>query len=164
MQAWIESETKGADFGDERRDARYQILLEQLSDKPSLSIPAACGGQAETAAAYRFFDNEKTNAAKVLGPHRQATLDRIRAERVVIAAQDTTEVDLTRKQEKVGGPLNDMKRWGMYVHPVLVMTPQRLPLGVIDAEMWSRDPKELEKSSQERRKERRQKPFEEKES
>ena len=105
MQAWIELETQGADFGDERLDARYEILLEQLSDKPSLSIPAACGGHAETAAAYRFFDNEKTDPAKVLQPHRHATLERIRAEAVVIAAQDTTEVDVTRRQEKVGGPL-----------------------------------------------------------
>jgi hypothetical protein len=164
MQAWLEMETKGADFGDQRLDARFQVLLEQLSDKPSLSIPAACGGQAETAAAYRFFDNEKTDAAKVLKPHRNATLERIRAEAVVIAAQDTTEIDLTRKQEKVGGPLNDLKRWGMYVHPLLVMTPQRVPLGVVDAEMWSRDPQELEKTAQERRRERRQKPFAEKES
>lgn len=164
MQAWIELETKGADFGDQRLDARYQILLEQLSDKPSLSIPAACGGSAETAAAYRFFDNDKTDAAKVLEPHRRATLDRIRGEAVVIVAQDTTEVDLTRKQEKVGGPLNDKNRWGMYVHPLLAMTPQRVPLGVVDVRMWSRDPKELDKTSEERRKERRQKPFEEKES
>jgi Transposase DNA-binding len=84
MQNWIEMETNDADFGDERLNARYQILLDQLSDKPSLSIPAACGGQAETAAAYRFFDNEKTDPAKVLAPHRNATLRRIRAEAVVI--------------------------------------------------------------------------------
>lgn len=164
MQDWIELETQGADFGDERLDARYQILLEQLSDKPSLSIPAACGGQAETAAAYRFFDNEKTNAANVLAPHRNATLERIRAERVVIVAQDTTEVDLTRKQEKVGGPLDAGSRWGLFVHSILVMTPERVPLGVVDADMWSRDPKELEKSTKQRKKERRQKSFEEKES
>jgi len=164
MQDWIEMETKGADFGDERLDARYQVLLEQLSNKPSLSIPAACGGQAETAAAYRFFDNGKTDPAKVLGPHRQATLERIRAEAVVIAAQDTTEVDLTRKHEKVGGPLNDTKHWGLYVHPVLVLTPQRVPLGVVDAAMWSRDPKEFDKSAKERREERRKKRFEDKES
>lgn len=164
MQTWIELETQGADFGDERLDARYQILLEQLSDKPSLSIPAACGGQAETAAAYRFFDNEKTDAAKVLAPHRNATLERIRFERVVIAAQDTTEVDLTRKQEKVGGPLGAGSRWGLFVHPILVMTPERVPLGVVNADLWSRNPKELEKSAKQRKKERRQKPFEEKES
>src|ERR1700685_4022154 len=164
MQAWIEMETKQADFGDERLDARYRILLEQLSDKPSLSIPAACAGQAETAGPYRFFDNEKTDPPKVLTPHRNATLERIRAEAVVISAQDTTEVDLSRKQEKVGGPLNDGHRWGLYVHPILVMTPQRVPLGVVDAQMWSRDPAELAKTAEERRKERSDKPFEEKES
>jgi Transposase Tn5 dimerisation domain/Transposase DNA-binding len=164
MQAWIAMETNGVDFGDERLDARFQILLGQLSDKPSLSIPAACGRNAETQAAYRFFDNKKTDPAKVLQPHRNATLERIRAEAVVIAAQDTTEVDLTRKREKVGGPLNDDKRWGLYVHPLLVMTPQRVPLGVVNAKMWSRDLAEFEKSSIERRRERRAKPFEEKES
>lgn len=164
MQAWIEMETNGADFGDERLDARYRVLLERLSDKPCLSIPGACGGQAETAAAYRFFDNEKTDATKVLGPHRTATLERIRAEPIVIVAQDTTEVDLTRKQERVGGPLNDLNRWGLYVHPLLALTPQRVPLGVVDAAMWSRDPSELEKSPKRRKQERRRKPFEAKES
>jgi hypothetical protein len=135
-----------------------------LSDKPSLSIPAACGGRAETAAAYRFFDNDKTDPPKVLQPHRHATLERVRAEAVVISAQDTTELDLTRKHEKVGGPLDDGHRWGLYMHPVLVMTPQRVPLGVVDAEMWSRDPAKLAKTAHERRKERRDKPFEDKES
>jgi hypothetical protein len=164
MQEWIAMETKGADFGDARLDARYRVLLDQLSDKPSLSIPAACGGYAETMAAYRFFDSKKTTPTKVLQPHRHATLERIRAAKVVIAAQDTTEVDLTRKQEKVGGPLNDKNRWGIYVHPVLVMTPQRVPLGVVDPLMWSRDPAELAKDPKERKRERRKKPFAEKES
>jgi hypothetical protein len=164
MQAWIAMETKDADFGDERLDARFRTLLDQLSDKPSLSIPAACGGYAETQAAYRFFANEKATPAKVLQPHRNATLDRVRTEAVVIAAQDTTEVNLTRKEEKVGGPLNDEKHWGFYDHPLLVMTPERVPLGVVHAKIWSRDPAEFAKSSEERRQERRQKPFEEKES
>lgn len=164
MHAWIDMETQGADFGDQRLEARFQILLQQFSNKPSLSIPAACGGQAETAAAYRFFDNDKTSPQKVLQPHRHATLKRIGAEAVVIAAQDTTEIDLTRQHEKVGGPLNDAKRWGLFGHAVLVMTPQRVPLGVVEAKLWSRDAKELDKSSLQRRQERRHKPFEDKES
>src|SRR5947209_3956030 len=126
MQDWIEAETHGADFGDKRLDQRYRILLDQLSDKPSVSIPAACPGWANTTAAYRFCDNTKTEAAKVLQPHRVATMERLRAQRVVILAQDTSEIELTRKQEKVGGPLNDDSRWGLYVHPLLAMTPQRV--------------------------------------
>ena len=164
MQAWIETETKGADFGDKRLNRRYELLLDRLSDKPTLSIPAACYGLAETNAAYRFFDNDKADAAKVLKPHHNATVERIRAYEVVIVAQDTTEIELVRKQEKVGGPLNDDSRWGLYAHPLLAMTPERVPLGVVAAAIWSRDPEAFAKSQEEKRRARKSKPFEEKES
>ena len=95
MQDWIDTETQSAAFGDQRLNRRYQLLLERLGDKPTLSIPAACRGLAETTAAYRFFDNAKTDAAKVLQPHQDATLARIRAHAVVLVAQDTTELELS---------------------------------------------------------------------
>jgi hypothetical protein len=164
MQAWIEAECKRADFGDERLNRRYELLLDRLSDKPTLSIPAACRGLAETTAAYRFFDSDKTDAAKVLQPHHDATVERIRAHAVVIVAQDTTEIELLRKQERVGGPLNDESRWGLYVHPLLAMTPERVPLGVVTATIWSRDAAEFAKSQEEKRRARKAKPIEEKES
>jgi hypothetical protein len=164
MQAWIEAETKGADFGDERLNRRFGLLLDCLSDKPSLSIPAACQGWAETAAAYRFFDNPKTDAAKVLKPHQDATIERIRAHTIVLVAQDTSEIELTRPQERVGGPLNDESRWGLLIHPLLALTPQRVPLGVVTAKIWSRDPKEFAKSQEEKRRDRKAKPIEDKES
>ena len=164
MQAWIEAETKGADFGDERLNRRYQVLLDCLSDKPTLSIPAACRGEAETAAAYRFFANDKTDACKVLKPHIEATAARMREHKVVIVAQDTTELELIRKQEKVGGPLNDESRWGLYAHPLLAMTTQRVPLGLVGATLWSRDPQAFAKSQPEKRRERKAKSLEDKES
>ena len=164
MQAWIEAETKGADFGDERLNRRYELLLDGLSDKPTLSIPAACRGLAETTAAYRFFDNEKTNAAKVLKPHRDATVERIRAHEVVLVAQDTTEVEIDRPHQRVGGPLNDESRWGLFIHPLLALTPQRVPLGVVMAKIWSRDLAEFAKSQEEKRRARKAKPIADKES
>jgi len=164
MQGWIEAETKGADFGDQRLNHRYELLLDRLSDKPTLSIPAACRGLAETTAAYRFFDSERTDAAKVLQPHHDATVERIRVHPVVMVAQDTTELELIRKQERVGGPLNDDSRWGLYVHPLLAVTPERVPLGVVTAKIWSRDPHEFAKSQEEKRRARKAKPIEEKES
>src|SRR4051794_18631967 len=104
MQAWIAVELKSADCGDERLNRRFELLLDRSSDQPTLSIPAACRGWAETAAAYRFFDNDKTDAAQVLKPHQEATVQRLRAHALVIVAQDTTEIELVRKQERVGGP------------------------------------------------------------
>lgn len=164
MQAWIAVETQTADFGDERLDRRYALVLDQLSQKPSLSIPAACQGLAETTAAYRFFANDRVSPQKVLDPHGAATLQRIREQKVVVIPQDTTEVDLTRQQEKVGGPLSDEHRWGLFAHPLLALTPERVPLGVVGAEMWSRDEEELKRSQKEKARERKQLPIEEKES
>lgn len=164
MQAWIAEETMTADFGDERLDRRYALLLDRLCEKPSLSIPAACVGAAEIEAAYRFFDNERVNVDRILQPHSDATLERIRQEPVVIIAQDTTELDLTRRHEKVGGPLNDESRWGMFAHVQLAMRPNRLPLGVIAASIWSRDPVDFARSQEVKRLERKAKPIEKKES
>ena len=164
MQAWVEEEARGADFGDERLNRRFELLLDRLSEKPTLSIPSACHGWAETKAAYQFFDNERTDAVKVLKPHHEATVQRARAQSVVIVAQDTTEVESRRKSERVGGPLSDDSRWGLFVHPLLAMTPQRVPLGVVTAKIWSRKPEELAKSQEERRRSRKAKLIEEKES
>ena len=63
---WATEETGTVDLGDERSDARMAILLSALGSRPNLSIPAACGGKAEMAAAYRFFDNDKVTFDKVL--------------------------------------------------------------------------------------------------
>lgn len=45
MHAWVEEELVTVSMGDERLDDRFGILLGQLSDHPSLSIPGACGEQ-----------------------------------------------------------------------------------------------------------------------
>jgi hypothetical protein len=164
MSAWVADELRTADFGDERLDRRFARVVGRLADQPSLSIPAACRGWAETQAAYRFFDNDRVTPQKVLQPHRDATLQRARGETVVVVAQDTTEIDLTRKHEKVGGPLNDTTRWGLFAHLLLVMTPQRLPLGVWQADVWSRDAEAFARSQAEKRRARKRQPFEEKES
>lgn len=159
MQPWIERELRTAQLADERLDKRYRVLLDRLSDKPTLSIPAACHGWSETQAAYRFFDNERVEPEQLLQPHREATLERIREHPVVLIAQDTTEFDLTREQEKVGGPLGDENHWGLHDHVALAVTPERLALGVVHSHTWARDPEDFHKRS-----EARYKPIEEKES
>lgn len=44
-------------------------------------------------AAYRFFDNDKATFETVLSPHRDATVERMKACPVVLLAPDTTEGD-----------------------------------------------------------------------
>jgi hypothetical protein len=173
MQAWIEKELESAYFGDTRLDERFKVVMNDLSQKPSVSIPTACGGWAETAGAYRFFANQRVDAEGVLHPHRAATLSRIAEHPVVVLIQDTSEFDVTRPEERMkgAGPLNDESRWGFYNHPLLAVTPERLPLGVVSAKIWARDLAEFqacqrEKAGDRRSKDRRKKsrPIEEKES
>jgi Transposase Tn5 dimerisation domain/Transposase DNA-binding len=163
MQEWILEETATADMGDERLNRRFRIVLNTMSQKPSLKFPAGCNGRAETEAAYRFVDNDKVGKDGILLPHRAATLERIRAEKVVLIPQDTTELDLTRPHEiMVGaGPLNDESRVGFHDHVLLAFTPEGIPLGVVAADIWARD---FDKDAQQKRAERRAKSIEEKES
>ena len=152
MQAWVEQELGSATFGDKRLNARYQIVMDKLSQKPSASIPTACPGWKEANAAYRFFGNRRVQAEKILQPHREATLKRIAEHPVVLLIQDTTEIEVTRPKERMkgAGPLNEESRWGFYDHPLFAITPERLPLGVVHAEIWARDLEEFHKNQEEK--------------
>jgi hypothetical protein len=186
VQGWIEQETATARFPtskaskakavkektrksnrrNERLRNRFQKVLEAMSNKPSLKFPAGCRGRAEVKAAYRFVDNEHVTFHSILDPHRDASIERIREQPVVLIPQDTTELDVTRPHEIMvgGGPLNDSSRVGFHDHASLAMTPERLVLGVVNAKIWARDPVAFEKDADQKRTERRAKPIEDKES
>ena len=83
----------------------------------------ACRGRAEVEAAYRFFSNDKVTAARVLGPHHEASLRRLAGHRVVLCVQDTTELDYTGKQTAGLGPLNYAATNGLYLHVTTALTP-----------------------------------------
>jgi hypothetical protein len=135
--SWVVAETAAADLGDQRRNQRLAKVLDRLASRPTVSIPAACRGWAETQAAYRFFDNDAVTEQSVLTPHRHASIQRIAQERVVLLLQDTSEGDWTSKQDKIAGlgPLNDEGRQGLFMHPTVAVTPERLCLGVLSADL-----------------------------
>lgn len=146
-------------LGDARLNRRAQRLLQSLGDKPMPSIPAACGGWAETQAAYRLFDNPKVSAEAVLAPHSKRTVERMGAHPRVLCIQDTSEIDYTGKPSMQGlGPLNLELRQGLYLHPTLALTPDRLCLGLLEAYTWTREPGSLGQDKDPNR------PLEEKES
>jgi hypothetical protein len=101
-------EMKSVDLKDKRLNTRLQHILSQLAGQPTASIPAACGGYAETMAAYRFFDNTKVGFHGVFQPHIACTRTRIAAQPVVLLVPDSTEIDVTRPAPQVqcAGPLD----------------------------------------------------------
>jgi hypothetical protein len=140
----LEAELETIDLGDQRLNRRARRVLAKLGAQPQASIPRACGGWDETRAAYRLFDHPNVTAQQVLEPHYRCSEQRIRQHPVVLCVQDTSELDYTGKGDMEGlGPLNYETRRGLYLHPTLAVTPQRLCLGVLDAWSWAREPGSL---------------------
>lgn len=139
--SWAARELAQVDLGDQRLNRRSQSVLQQLGDKPTHSRPTACGGWAETLAAYRLFANDKVSPQKILAPHRQSTVQRMAEHEVVVCVADSTEFDHTKQQQTMQGlgPLNYPMRRGQLGHFLLAVTPARVPLGVVGADLWRRD-------------------------
>jgi hypothetical protein len=141
--SWAMAEFAGADMGDARLTKRLVKLADRLGDAPSASIPGACNGRAETQAAYRLFDQAREEKRglgweEVLAPHMARTETRMAEHPVVLCLQDTTELDFNGQDMDGLGRLSYEAQRGMYLHPTYVVTPQRLPLGIVDAWMWAR--------------------------
>lgn len=140
---WAMEEFAGADVGDARLAKRLIKLADRLGQAPSASIPGACNGRAETQGAYRLFDQARAEKRglgwqDVLAPHMARTEARMAEHPVVLCLQDTTELDFNGQDIDGLGRLSYEAQRGMYAHPTYVVTPQRLPLGIIDAWMWTR--------------------------
>ncbi len=136
---WAKEELSEINLGDARLNKREVTLLDRLGEKPTASIPNACNGWAETQAAYRFLAQEEVKWKDILAPHFACTHQRMRGRSVVLCIQDSTELDFHGQQMRGLGTLSYDAQRGMYLHPTYAVSPEREPLGVLDAWMWVRD-------------------------
>lgn len=131
---WAAREMQTVELGDKRRNEGLTRLLSSMAAMPSKSIPAAVnGGHNETTAANRLFDNDALDFVNILQPHIDATYKRVAEQDVVVLAQDTTELDLTRPKQQVegAGPLDGQSRFGEFLHPLVAFTAGGTPLGTL---------------------------------
>lgn len=159
-------EVRGAHFGDQRLTNRLVNIVDSLSRKPNMSIPAATHGRAEMEAAYRFFDNSKVTPDAIVSPHVKATRERIRQTDVALLVQDTTELDLTRPQQQIDGvgPIECETHLGIFYHPLMAFDACGLPLGTVWSKSWAREGIRSHLTPAEKDKLRKQTPIEKKES
>jgi hypothetical protein len=138
---WIATEFGAADLGDARRTQRLLTLMSQVAARPGASLPEACGSRGQLKAAYRFFANGAIEPEDLWASHILATYERAAIVPVVLAVQDTTELDWGPQSATVGlGPLGAPSHQGLLVHTTIAFTPERLPLGVVAQAVWARDP------------------------
>ena len=96
----------------------------------------------------------------VLASHGRSTLGRRAGVAVVLAVQDTTSLDATGHPATTGlGVLNCLQHQGFLVHTTLAITPERVPLGVLAQQVWTREASSLGQAQT-----RRQRPIAEQES
>ncbi len=163
-------EFENAQLGDERLTKRLCRLAERFERRPQASIPEATGSWGQACGAYRFFDNEEVDPEDILASHTERTLERAQTESLLLAVADTTSLnyrDRSNTEEPAPswtgglGPIGNStdKAFGLWLQSLLAFTPEGLPLGLLGARSWARDPKQFGANHQ-----RNQKPIEEKES
>jgi hypothetical protein len=145
---WARGEMQTASLGDRRRTERAIKVLAQRAAAPNVSLAQAAGTDGDIEATYRFFDNDDIDAAELLAAHLRQTQDRLATANapVILAIQDTTQLDFSHHPQIAGmGVVNHEQRPGMLVHTTLAVTPQRVPLGVLDQQVWTRPAETLGK-------------------
>ena len=161
--AWAEQEFGQVDWPDGRLRTRLLRLAQAVGDHPTAPLPQALQGDAgQTKAAYRFFHHPHVDLPTLLQPHYATTLGRIAAEPRVLVVQDTTSLNYAAHPATTGlGPINTRAdgAQGLKLHDTLAFTPQGVPLGLVDIQVWARDPATLGQAQR-----RQERPLEEKES
>lgn len=139
-RAVVRGEFAAVDLGDERRNRRAAKVADRLSAFPEGSLPDAMGDRAALEALYRHLRSKDVSLSQLLAPHRERTVERARAHRVVFAPADTTAYKFSGEVEREGlGPVNTTDQ-GFLAHVTLLVAADgtRTPLGVVDVETWAR--------------------------
>jgi hypothetical protein len=140
-QSWSEREFESVNLGDQRLNTRLKKLVADLSAAPEAPINQVSQDWAATKAAYRFFQNDNVTSEQILSPHQARTVERMKQEKVVLAIQDTSYLNFsTHKQTQGLGPIGDRRSasLGLVTHNILAVTPQELPLGLLNQIGWAR--------------------------
>lgn len=163
---WVVEEFGGVDLGDQRRTTRLLEVVTRLAGQPEASFPQASGGDwASLKAIYRLLDNAALSHQALLSGHVEASWERLRGwaaagEPVVLAIQDTTELDFSSHRATSGlGQVGNRYGRGLLAHSTLACTGAGVPLGLLAQAVWARPaPSGLSKAQ------RKQRPIAEKES
>lgn len=145
---WVEEEFGAVKLGDERLTKRLVTIARDFYARPQATIPQACRTRANTKAAYRLFEHPETHMDALLSHHYSATVNRCKAESVVLAVQDTTSLNYSAHPATADiGPIGSSLDGaiGLLVHDTMAFNLEGTPLGLLDVQRWARNPDEFGK-------------------
>lgn len=151
ISEWVKTELAGINIGDKRLNKRIMHLLNAASKQPTSSINRMFHTRKEVQACYRFFSNDLVDETKIFSPHKQQTFERVKTNPVVLSLSDTTSLNYSsRKTLKDSGYISSNNAQGFFLHSTIVVTPERLHLGMIGQKFWSREKEKPKRTERER--------------
>jgi len=127
-------------FGDARRAAIGNTLVERVVETGSLVIRKLGGTRAREIAIHRFLSAPSVTCGEMVETLAHCTAVACKGRRIV-AAQDTTEINFAGREERRRGlgPAGDGVSAGFFLHPVIAIDSEtEAVLGLIDAKIWTR--------------------------
>ena len=156
---WAQNEFGGAPLGDRRLSARLVRSAALLAAYPGQKINAAPDADNTAVNAfYRLIEapaESEITPGNILAPHRERSIQRMRGQRTVLAIQDGTDLNFSRRPgcdglQLIGRNQTTATSLGLHMHATLAVTATGLPLGVLALGF---DPvKTLSKQEEKRRK------------
>lgn len=141
--AWASQEFGGAVLGDERLSERLVDSARMQAAQPGQAFCAVAKGDwPATKGYYRFIDQSDdslTTVAAILAPHRQCTVQRMKAHSTVLCIQDGTGLNFSGLAQceglgSIGSNQTGASSAGLHLHSTFVVTTEGLPLGLLDAQ------------------------------
>lgn len=135
MDNWASKELEGANLGHERFRRNAIKTLTRLGENPGLSFSAACGPSVRKSA-NRLFSSSDIDLQR---GHVEQTVQRCGGCALILALEDTTDVNYDSHKDKkgmghLGGPRDTR---GINIHSVLCLSEQGEPLGLIGQYIWA---------------------------
>jgi len=147
---WAEQEFGKVRLRDRRHRQRLFTVARDFYAQPAANIPQACHSRAKTKAAYRLFEHKAVKIETILASHYHSTMERIAREKiaVVLAVQDTTSFNYDTHADMEGlGPINNHVEGaqGILLHDTMAYTTEGTAMGLVDIQVWARDPQQFGK-------------------
>ncbi len=139
-QDWAANEFGGAPLGDKRLSARLVRSAGLLAAYPGRKINASSdSGGSEITGFYRLIEapaESEITVPNILAPHRERSIRRMRGQRTVLAIQDGTDLNFSRRPgcdglQVIGKNQTSATSLGLHMHATLAATGTGLPLGVL---------------------------------
>jgi len=127
------------DFGDKRLTNRLVETLEHMTNNSMESILGATKNRNSAKGFYRLLGNIKFSIDKLTEESRKFTIKKVLEHETILAIQDTTDINMNSHKKTEGLGYSSEHVLGIKVHSCIAITPEGLPLGLLDQSYETRE-------------------------